>query len=72
MGFLNSLGKGLLAAGKAAAEKGKELQELKDSMSCESDSSLARKAKSGSVWEKSAALSILKDRGYTVEDIKRM
>ena len=41
-------------------------------MSCESDSSLARKAKSGSVWEKSAALMILKERGYTVEDIKKM
>lgn len=72
MGFLNSLGKGLLVAGKAVAEKGKEVQELKDSMSCESDSSLARKAKSGSVWEKSAALMILKERGYTVEDIKKM
>ena len=72
MGFLNSLGKGLLVAGKAVAEKGKEIQELKDSMSCESDSSLARIAKSGSLWEKTVALSILKERGYTGEDVKNM
>ena len=71
-GFSKFFRQGAVSSWKAVAEKGKEVQELKASMSCESDSSLARKAKSGSVWEKSAALSILKERGYTVEDIKKM
>jgi len=58
--------------GKAAIDKSKQISELKKDLQSETDEVLLHLYKHGKTEEKAASSILLKDRGYTHEDIQSM
>lgn len=80
MGFFDTVGKVAGAAYNKLNEVSKEYQEAQERLERESDSELARIARGEASFfssdsrfpVKAAACKILKDRGYTPEDIRHL
>lgn len=60
------------ALGKSAMKQAQEIQELKEELQYESDDRLKYFVKHGSWKKKVAAASLLRERGYTKEDLEKL
>jgi len=74
--FLKKVGKVALEAGKKAGEfaleTSKEIAELKENLQYASDSKLKDLIRNGNPKEKMVANSLLKERGYSTEELKKL
>ena len=74
--FLKKAGKVALEAGKKAGEialeTSKEISELKEKLQYASNSKLEDLIRNGNTKEKMVANSLLKERGYSTEELKKI
>jgi len=68
MGF----GDFLKGVGNAVMDTSKEVVEMKETLQYETDEKLKRLLKRGNVKEKMVANSLLKERGYSTEELKKI
>ncbi len=72
MGFWSTIGSVANAVGNQSSKYFEKVEQLKSEYQSEGDTYLAKKAFSSNSQEKMAALSVLKDRGYDNDSIRKL